>query len=64
MNEKQKYLFDLQGFIEIENALDQTQLASLNSVMDEKIKEHMKPETSSCRFMGGLLNWGRTFLIL
>lgn len=45
MNEKEKYLFDVQGYIVVKNVLTKEQLASLNSAIDanmEQGKERLK----------------------
>lgn len=39
MNAQEKYLFDLQGFLLVENALDNSQLARLNELVDEHMAE-------------------------
>ena len=56
MNAHEKYLFDLQGFLQVENALDAAQLQTLNALVDER----MTPlgEVPTKRF-GQLLTWDR-----
>ena len=36
MTEEEKYLFDLQGFLVVENALNQAQLRELNDILDQR----------------------------
>ena len=37
MDDEQRYLFDLQGWVTIPEALDRDQLATLNAAFDERI---------------------------
>lgn len=60
MNTQEKYLFDLQGFITVPDALDSTQLAELNRVWDEHIAQDITPDTSTRRW-GNLLSWGDAY---
>jgi hypothetical protein len=62
MNEKEKYLFDLQGYIAVPDALDAPSLQQLNALVDEHIAAEMG-EGSTHRF-GRLLHWGQPFLNL
>ena len=39
MNENEKYLFDLQGYIAVPDALDYVQLERLNAVLDRHIRQ-------------------------
>ena len=41
MNDQERYLFDLQGFLEVPDALSAEQLTELNRMMDEKIEGEM-----------------------
>lgn len=63
MNEHERYLFDLQGFIAVPNALTAAQLESLNTIWDERIAEESDAETTTQRW-GGLLRWGQPYLDL
>jgi hypothetical protein len=63
MNEHERYLFDLQGYLTVPNALTPDQLKVLNALVDEQIARHMPPEKQTHRF-GGLLSWGKPFLDL
>lgn len=60
MNEQERYLFDLQGFITVPDALDAEQIAELNRILDEHIEEDVTPEDTSKRWVG-LLDWGKPF---
>ncbi len=60
MNDNEKYLFDLQGYIAVPNALDAGQLQVLNAVLDEHIDSECSSEDTSHRF-GGLLAWGKPY---
>ncbi len=57
MNAQEKYLFDLQGFLTVPNALDGAQLAELNRLFDEHVAQEMSAESNTQRW-GGLLAWG------
>ena len=58
MTEHERFLFDLQGFLEIPDALSPTDVQSLNEILDSKCSEEMPQDASSCRFMGDLISWG------
>ena len=53
MTENEKYLFDLQGYIAVENALDSSQITELNRILDEHIAAESEDNMSTQRF-GGL----------
>lgn len=61
MNDQERYLFDLQGFLEVPDALSTEQLAELNRIMDEKIEQDMTDEDKTGRFMGDLIEWGPVY---
>lgn len=63
MQENEKYLFDLQGYIAVENALNAGQIAELNRILDERIAADCDADMRTHRF-GGLLDWGQPFLDL
>ncbi len=63
MNAQETYLFDLQGYITVPNALSAAQLETLNAIWDEHMEQDITPDTPNQRW-GGLLNWGRSFLDL
>ncbi len=60
MNAQERYLFDLQGFITVPNALDSQQLAELNRIWDERIAEEVTAEITTQRW-GNLLHWGAAY---
>jgi len=60
MDDKEAYLFDLQGYLVVENALDERQVAQLDAVLEGRIAEDAAQEDSTHRF-GGLLEWGKTY---
>lgn len=60
MNAYERYLFDLQGFITVPNALDAEQLRRLNEIWDERIAQEMATESNTQRW-GNLLSWGEPF---
>lgn len=59
----QQYLFDLQGYLVIENALSTDEVATINAILDE----HQLPEEGSRERFGsapdgpGFLDWGQPF---
>jgi hypothetical protein len=57
MNEHERYLFDLQGFLTVPNALSAAELEQLNRVLDEQIARQVAPDAATHRF-GNLLDWG------
>lgn len=63
MNENERYLFDLQGFLVVENALDTAQIAALNALIEERTALEVEAEATTHRF-GGLLKWGQPCLDL
>ncbi len=63
MNEHERYLFDLQGYLTVPDALTPGQLRQLNALIDEQIARHMPPERQTHRF-GRLLSWGKPCLDL
>ena len=63
MTDQERYLFDLQGYLVIPNALSADQLAALNTLLDERITREMAPDASTHRF-GDLLSWGQPYVDL
>ena len=63
MNEKESYLFDLQGFLVVEDALSANELSSLNRILEERVVEAVTQDDPTHRF-GDLLNWGQPYLDL
>jgi len=60
MDAHETYLFDLQGFISVPDALTPDQLGSLNAIWDEHIARDMQADQHTQRWVG-LLTWGRTY---
>jgi hypothetical protein len=60
MNDQERYLFDLQGFITVPDALDASQLADLNRIWDEHIAQDASTDVSTKRW-GNLLSWGAPY---
>lgn len=56
MTEKERYLFDLQGFLVVPNALSPETVDRLNQVMDKKVTESCATDMRTHRFVG-LLDW-------
>lgn len=60
MTENERYLFDLQGYVVVPNALDAAEVAALNSIVDTKIAALPDGDWSTHRFMEPL-TWGAPF---
>ena len=61
--EMQKYLFDLQGYLVVEDVLNPQELKTLNTLIDE---QHLPPPKEKNRFGSapdgsGFLQWGKPF---
>ena len=63
MNADERYLFDLQGYLVVPEALSAGTLKALNATLDEKIAERVDQESGTHRFMD-LLEWGGAYLDL
>ncbi len=61
MTEEERYLFDLQGFLVVENALTPEQLQALNTILDRKIVREMPADAHTHRFAHNLLTWGKPY---
>jgi ectoine hydroxylase-related dioxygenase (phytanoyl-CoA dioxygenase family) len=60
MNEIERYLFDLQGFLVIENVLDAAELATLNRLFETQKLTEPSQEGGTTSF-GNFLTWGQPF---
>ena len=60
MNDHERYLFDLQGYLVVPNALTADQIARLNSVLDEHIAVECPPDMRTHRFVP-LLDWSKDY---
>ena len=63
MNEEEKYLFDLRGYLSIENALSECQIRNLNNIWDKHIQDQCAMHETTHRF-GQLLGWGQAYVDL
>ncbi|MEE3233182.1 MAG: phytanoyl-CoA dioxygenase family protein [Candidatus Latescibacterota bacterium] len=63
MNEEEKYLFDLRGYLSIDGVLGDRQIRALNDVWDQHIEDECDINETSRRF-GQLLEWGQPFIDL
>ena len=70
MNEKERYLLDLKGYLVIPNALSKQQVTSLNKILDKHIESEwsgpVKGQKNTHRFdktssYKSLLNWGKEY---
>ena len=57
MDENERYLLDLQGYVAVPAALGAGELAELNRILDEHMAAEVAPDASTHRF-GALLDWG------
>ena len=60
MPEHERYLFDLQGYVVVPNALDAAEVAALNAIVDMQIAALPDGDWSTHRFMEPL-TWGAPF---
>lgn len=60
MQQQERYLFDLQGFLVIENALSEQTLDSLNRHINQQLESIETADQTWLRF-NGVLPWGRIF---
>ncbi len=60
MTEIEKYLFDLQGYLVIEDVLTSAEVADLNRLIEAQNLPEPGLETAQARF-GGFLSWGKPF---
>ncbi|MDQ2730243.1 MAG: phytanoyl-CoA dioxygenase family protein [Armatimonadota bacterium] len=63
MTDSQRYLFDLQGFLVVEDALTAEQVVKLNGVLDERMALDM-PEEKTTHRLGRMLRWPEPFRTL
>ena len=60
MTDHERYLFDLQGYLTLPNALDANEVGALNEIVDAHIAGLPNQDWSMHRFLG-LLGWGAPF---
>lgn len=62
MNEEEKYLFDLQGYIKIENVLDAATVAAMNGWIDRQAEENpaFQSQTGNTH-LENVITWGPMF---
>ena len=60
MNDTQKYLFDLQGYLILENVLGPDEVVEINRLIDAQKLPEPGLETNQARF-GEFLAWGKPF---
>ena len=60
MNDSERYLFDLQGFLVVPDALSAEDVATLNAILDEHIAGETEADMRTRRF-GRLLTWGEPY---
>ena len=62
VNDQERYLFDLNGYLVVPDALSREQVARLNGVLDEHIAAECPSDMRTHRF-GPVLEWGRSTAI-
>ena len=60
MNDYERYLFDLKGYLVVPGALSREQVDRLNAVLDEHIAAECPPDMRTHRFVP-LLDWGSDY---
>jgi len=60
MNDQERYLFDLQGFVTVPNALSLEQISELNRILDEHVVNDLDANAPNHRW-GRLLTWGAPY---
>lgn len=60
MDENDRYLFDLQGFLVVPDTLTAAQIADLDRLFEQRIQATVAPDANSHRF-NALLDWGKPF---
>ena len=50
MNESERYLFDLEGFLVVENVLSDKEILALKKLVDKQVTLENQPEASRLRF--------------
>lgn len=60
MNEEERYLFDLRGYLVIPDVLSAAEIAQLNELLDAQGLPAPEEDTGSARF-GGFLDWGSAY---
>ena len=63
MNDEERYLFDLKGYLAVPDALTQDQIANLNDVLDAHIAAECPPDMRTHRFVP-LLDWSQEYIDL
>ena len=60
MNDHERYMFDLQGYLVVQGALSPEKIAQLNSVLDEHIAAECPTDMPTHRF-APLLDWSKDY---
>ena len=60
MNEQERYLFDLNGYLVVPHALTWNQIVALNSILDKKIASEWPSDMRTHRFEP-ILEWGQEY---
>ncbi len=60
MTDYERYLFDLQGYIVVPDALSPEHVGELNSLMDERIADDCEADMRTHRWVG-MLDWGEPY---
>lgn len=60
MDDKERFLFDLGGYLVVPDALTKGQIMSLNSILDKRIVSECTPDMRTHRFVP-ILDWGKEY---
>lgn len=60
MTQEEQYLFDLNGYLTVPNALSAEELAEINALVDSNLAGQPEPHKNTYRF-GGMFSWGAVF---
>ena len=63
MNDNEKYMFDLQGYIAVPDAISENHLRTLNTILDEHIQSECELDMMTFRFQDNL-RWGNPYIDL
>ena len=59
MTEEERYLFDVRGYMVLNQVLNEKELATLNATFDENQMQSENPNFGRARYLD-LISWGKT----
>ena len=60
MTEEERYLFDVRGYMVLNQVLNEEELATLNATFDKKQVQSENPNAGRARYLD-LISWGKTY---